>query len=221
MLDFVDKTFDQMPFTVQPSIILMRLFSPLMRRYYGLYAAISQIINERLSRVAAISDHPFKCKTFNQVEGTSNVVPLPSTQAKAQGITKGIHRNIDFGTKPTTTASKRLLTAFFVRQQNTDEPERWCCQSSHFPCQGHRQSVQTFFATPHVRTSAQNACKSYSISRIRQAASAIVLHCDLPISRLLRSGDTLLRLCQHKHSGLLIKSPVFSSIGYCLVSHLS
>ena len=146
---------------------------------------------------------------------------LPSRQAKAQRIAQAIYGDMDFGAKPATTATQRLLPTFFVRQRHTDGHAQSCCQSSRFPCQGRVQNGRTSAATPRFRTSVRSVCKCYSSSHNALAASAIAPHCGLPTSLLRRIGDKRLHLYPHRLVSLVAESPVFLSIDGRLGSHLS
>ena len=60
MLDLVDKTFHQMPLSVQPLIVLASLFGALMGWDNDLRSPFGYKINERLSGIATIGDDALK-----------------------------------------------------------------------------------------------------------------------------------------------------------------
>src|SRR4051794_20717575 len=118
MLDFVDKTFYQMPFTVQPSIVVAPLFGTLMRWNNGLAALLKHPVDKILSRVTSVSNDIVKLKTIQQGYCLSAVVPLPSGQVQSQRITPRVNGHMNFGAETTSTSPKRLFSlpsSFFVR----------------------------------------------------------------------------------------------------------
>lgn len=86
MLDFADKTLNQVSLTVQPFVVLTQEFGALMRRNHRLNASIQQIFDEMGRRVAPVSNQSLEFESLQQVMGLSNVVTLPSGQAETQGI---------------------------------------------------------------------------------------------------------------------------------------
>jgi len=113
MLDFADKTLNQVPLTVQPFVVLTQEFGALMRWNHRLNASIQQIFDEMGRRVASISNQSLEFEPLQQVLGLGNVVALPSGQAETQGIPQPIHRHMDFGGESASAASESLLTVFF------------------------------------------------------------------------------------------------------------
>ena len=181
MLDFVDKTFNQMAFTIQPLILLTQDFSALMRWNNGFNTLLQQIGTEVLCRIATISKQAVKIEAFQQMISLGDGMALTSRQRKTQGVAQAINRDMDFATEATATASQGLLTAFFRHPPRKDAPAQSCYQSSPFPYQDHPQSIQASLARHPLCTSAQSVCKSCSICRIQQAIIAIVRHCGSPI----------------------------------------
>jgi hypothetical protein len=117
MLDFVEETLDQMPFFVEMTIIFTLLFAVLAGWYHRLGLFFGNLLQEIIRIVRAICDHPLKIKICDQVNGLSNIMALPASQEKAQGIAQGIYAGVDLGAESTSAASKRLgfLTAAFFR----------------------------------------------------------------------------------------------------------
>jgi len=113
MLDFADKTLDQVPLTVQPFVILTQDFGALMRWNHGFNASIQQIFNEMSRRVASVSNQPLEVESFQQMLRLGDVVALPSSQAQTQRVPQSIHRHVDFGGESASTASEGLLAMFF------------------------------------------------------------------------------------------------------------
>lgn len=62
MLNLVDKTFDQMAFAVQPSVILTHELGPLVGWNHGLNAAFQQIGDKMFRTVAPIDHQLLKIK---------------------------------------------------------------------------------------------------------------------------------------------------------------
>lgn len=102
VLDFVDKALDQMPFSVEPFIILAQEFGTLMRRDNGFNAALQQIVDKILGGIAAICDETLKIKAFQQLLGLGDVMLLPGSQDRVQGIAQPIHRDMYLATEATT-----------------------------------------------------------------------------------------------------------------------
>jgi hypothetical protein len=113
MFDFAHKTLDQMPLTIQPSVVFTQDFSPLMGWNNGFNAAVEQIFDEMCRRIAPIGNQMLEIKAFQQKVCLSNVVTLTCGQTKTQGIAQALYRDMDFATKAPTTASEGLRPMFF------------------------------------------------------------------------------------------------------------
>ena len=113
MLDFADETLDQVPFTVQPFIVVPQDFGTLMRWNHCLNAAIQQIRDEMSRRVAPVSNQSLKLKPRQQVLGLGDVVALSGSQAETQWVPQSIHCHMDFGGESASAASEGLLAVFF------------------------------------------------------------------------------------------------------------
>jgi hypothetical protein len=117
MLDFADKTLNQMPFAIAPGIILARLDGVFVGRNDDGHAASDEFIHKHLGTIAAVGYHRLKVQINNQVMGLENVMPLSRRQVQPQGIAQPIDRDMDFGAKAAPTASQclfRLPAVFFV-----------------------------------------------------------------------------------------------------------
>ena len=104
MLDFIDKTFHQMTFTVDPFIVLTQDVGTLVGRNHSFNTPFQQVVDKMLCRIATISKQAIKLKAFQQVVGLSNVMTMSTRQGKAQRIAQTIHCDMDFATKATSTA---------------------------------------------------------------------------------------------------------------------
>ena len=113
MLDFANKTLDQVSLTVPPRVILPQDFGSLMWWNNRLNAAIHQIIDEMGRRIASVSDQALEIEAFQQVLGLGDVVPLACGKAKTQRVPQPIHRHMDFGSEAPSAASEGLLAVFF------------------------------------------------------------------------------------------------------------
>ena len=223
MFELVDQTFNQMPFPIQPCVVLPRQFGALMRRNNWQNIAFNQPVDEVLSGISAIRDGMLAVKISQQCLSLGAVVRLPSRQQQSQRITQPIRRHVDFAAKTAATTPQRLArlsATFFVRLPRTDERAQSCFPTAHSPCPGHRQSGSALLPTRLLRTSVQSACKHYSNSRTPSAAVAIALRCATSTASLLRSGD-IFGLTQPSHSGSFARTLGFSSSDRHLVLRLS
>ncbi len=113
MLDFANKTLNQVPLTIQPCVVFAQDFGPLMWRNNGFNTAIQQVFDEMHCRIATIRNQTLEIKAFQQKLRLSDVVALASRHAKTQGIPQSIYCDMDFGGKSASAASEGLLAMFF------------------------------------------------------------------------------------------------------------
>lgn len=116
MLDFIDETLRQMTLLVPVFVIISTLFTilPGWNDYFG--PAFAEYVEKLLCVIRAVGNQAFKIQFGHQSCRLSNVMPLATRQAKAQGIPQGIHTHVDFGTEPASAAAERLFglaTVFF------------------------------------------------------------------------------------------------------------
>lgn len=78
MLDFVDKAFHQMAFTVQPGVILTLSFGALMRRNNRLRLVFNDKSNERFSSVTTVSNDKLTGQAVYQSLSLGNVMAFPT-----------------------------------------------------------------------------------------------------------------------------------------------
>src|SRR5258705_5363137 len=90
MLNFVDKTFDQMAFTVQPSIVRTGRFSFLVRWNDGFRTLLHNPIDQGLSSIASICDYVRSNHTLQQCLGVWTIVALSCGQMQTQGVAQAI-----------------------------------------------------------------------------------------------------------------------------------
>jgi hypothetical protein len=86
LLEFVDATFDQMAFAVEPGIVRAFDLGGLMRWNDRLAVAISHGVNKGGSGIAAIRDDRLEREPIQEHFGLGAVVALPSGQQRTQGI---------------------------------------------------------------------------------------------------------------------------------------
>src|SRR5215211_1920401 len=90
MLEFVDQTLHQMTFPIQPRVILTQEVGTLMRRNNRFNPSIQQIIDELLSRIAAICNQSLKLKAFQQPLSLRAIMALSGGQTQPQRIAQPI-----------------------------------------------------------------------------------------------------------------------------------
>ena len=193
MLDLVDEAFDQMPFSIQPPVIVAPLFGALVGRDDRHRSLFDNPIDQRLSGIAAIGDDVLSVQSLQQRLGLSAFVRLSRRQAQAQRIAQTVHRDMNFGAEAAATTPQclaLLVSAFFVRQLRRDERAQSWRPLAHVPYPGCWRNAQTFAPRRLHHTIVRNACKRYSNSHIRQAANAIALHCAVSKGQLRQSADT-------------------------------
>ena len=86
LLEFVDATFHEMAFAVEPGVVLSLDLGRLMRGNDRFTAPRLDIRDEWRSCIAAIRDDPGEGQAVEQRLGLRAVVALPSGQDGAQGI---------------------------------------------------------------------------------------------------------------------------------------
>ncbi len=86
MLEFVEATFDEMAFTVEPDVILTLDLGTLMGRNHCFAAALLQIGDEVSASIAAIRHHPLKGEAIKQRLSLRAVMALAGRQAHTQRI---------------------------------------------------------------------------------------------------------------------------------------
>jgi hypothetical protein len=223
MLDLVDETLDQMPLTIQPTVVVALGFSAVMRRDDRLRATRNHPVDEILPGIASVGKDMLKGKPGEQLKRLSAVVALPRSQPQAQRAAQAIDGDMDFRAEPTPAAAQRLpslVATFFGPPLRTDGPARSYCRSSHFPYPGQLQSGSTCAPIPRGHTTGQSACRHCSRFRRLRVISATAPRYGSPTARLRQSGGSRLHY-PHRHAGLLSKTPAPYSIRRRLGSRLS
>ncbi len=193
MLDLVEKTLDQSPFAVAPSIIVTRYLPILARRDDRDRAVVNDKGNEIITIKGTVCQNVIPDLFAQQRFGLCTLVTFATRQDKVQGITQPIDFGMDFGAKPAPTPSQGLRvlpTVFLTPPLHTDGHARYSHPPSHFPGRGHRQNRPSFVPTRRDHTSAQNVCRCCSSSHTQLATSATAPHCATSITHLLQSDGT-------------------------------
>ena len=104
MLDFVDETFNQMPFFVKMYIILAQFlaFGSGRNNRFG-FVLFDDKPDKIIGIIRFIGNQPLKIKVGDQRFGLSDVSSLATGQNKAQRIAQGIDTDVNFGTEATFT----------------------------------------------------------------------------------------------------------------------
>lgn len=220
MLDFVEKAFHQMTFSIQPSVVSTRLPSALMRWNNRYRPLREHKVNEGLSRIASVSNDLLTRQTVQQGIGLFEVVALSTCQAQPQWIAQAINADMDFAAKATATTSQRLVglstaCAFFEPLRHKDALEPPCYLATHFPCLAGWQRAASSHPRLLAHTIWRSVCKQRSNHRILAAASAIVHRFALSTAPLLGS-DGIFGLTQP-----LLADASASIVGSVSIAHLA
>ena len=108
MLDFVHKTFDQMPFTIAPGIVVSRLLTVGSGWNNRLGATVENKIDEVIGIIAPIRQDILANKVTHQRNGLGDVMALSSRQAQTQRIAQRVYAGVDFGAETAPRTSKPL-----------------------------------------------------------------------------------------------------------------
>lgn len=100
MLDFVDKTFNQMPFFVKMHIIFAQFlaFGSGRNNRIG-FVLFDDQPDKIIGIIPFIGDQPLKIKVSNQRFGLGDVVSLTPSQNKTQWVAQRIDTDVNFGTE--------------------------------------------------------------------------------------------------------------------------
>ncbi len=116
MLDFVEKTFNQVALLVQMVIIFPWFFAVLAGRDHCFGWFHCNPVQKFFRVIRAVGNHSLKIKFCNQVIRLGDIVTLTSGQEKAQRVAQRIYAGVDLGAEPAPAAPERLAflpTAFF------------------------------------------------------------------------------------------------------------
>ena len=102
MLDFVDETFNQMPFFVEMGIIITQFLTFGSRRdhHFG-FILFDDKSDKIVGIIAFVGNQSLKIKVDDQRFGLGDVVALPCGQNKAHWIAQTIDTDVNFGAEAT------------------------------------------------------------------------------------------------------------------------
>ena len=90
MLDFVDEAFDQMPFSIQPAVVVTGLFGTLMRRNDRNRPLFDNPIDQGLSGVAPIGNDVLSAQSRQQGLGLGTFMRLSCRQSQTQRMAQTV-----------------------------------------------------------------------------------------------------------------------------------
>ena len=98
MLDFVDETFNQMPFFVKMQVILAQFlaFGSGRNNRFG-FVLFDDKPDKIIGIIGFIGNQPLKIKVEDQPFALSDVISLTPGQNKAQRIAQRIDTDVNFG----------------------------------------------------------------------------------------------------------------------------
>lgn len=211
MLDFADKTLDQVPFTVPPFVVPTQDFGASMRWNHPFNASIQQIFDEM---DCPVNNQSLECEPLQQVLGLGDVVTLASAQVAMQGIPQSIHRHMDFGGESASARSESLLAMFFgtcrTRMGTADRAVNHAMRHIWVICKMNQHPFPHAVITPTAK----------ALKHAVPVAKFTGHHFGSSISRIPRNDGSSPHF-SHRHSGLAAESPKFSSIDLHPVSHHS
>jgi hypothetical protein len=108
MLDFVEKTLDQMSLFIQMLVIFTLLFAIFSGWDHRFRLFFNNLLQKGFRVIRAIGNRTLEFVACNQLFSLGNIMPLTASQKKAQGIAQSIYAGMDFGAEPTSAASEGL-----------------------------------------------------------------------------------------------------------------
>mgnify|MGYP005758379221 CR=1 FL=1 len=105
MLDFVDKTLDQVALLVVMFVIFTLLCAIGSRWNNGLSLFLSNELQNLVRIVRFIGQQTLKQVTIYQGSSLSAIMSLAASQNKAQGVAQRIHSNVDLSAEPAAAAA--------------------------------------------------------------------------------------------------------------------
>lgn len=109
MLDLVDETLRQMTLLVPVFIVIPAHFSVLPRWDDHFSSGFEKHLEKIVCVIRAIRNQALKIQLEHQFHRLGNVMPLTTSQAKAQWISQAIHAHMDFGAETSSAATQRLF----------------------------------------------------------------------------------------------------------------
>ena len=120
MFDFTDEALHQMTFFVEMFIILSAFFAVFTRRNNCFSLFFSDEKEKLLSIIRFVGNNTFEFIADDQGFCLCDVVPLTTSQQKAQWVAQRINIHMDFGAETTSATPKCLIflpVTFFLRHQ--------------------------------------------------------------------------------------------------------
>jgi hypothetical protein len=124
MLNFVEKTLDQMTLLVQMVIVFPLFFAVLAGRDHRFSLFFCNAAQEFFRVIRAIGNYSLKIKFCNQVIRLGDIVTLSSGQEKAQRVAQRIYAGVDLGAEAAPAAPERLA---FLPSSFFDAPAAQGC----------------------------------------------------------------------------------------------
>ena len=106
MLDFTDKAFNKMSFSIKmPVIFSARLSVVATRRNDDFSARPPEALHKGFGIIAFVGNQAIKNKAFNQIIGLPMIALLTAGQNKAHGISQSINRQMNLSGKAAATSA--------------------------------------------------------------------------------------------------------------------
>ena len=100
MLDFVDKTFNQVSFPVKMAVILSaRLFAVTTLGNDDFFARLPEFLHKGFRIVSFVGDQAIKNNAFNQITRLAMVALLAAAQNKTDSISQSIDCQVNLSRK--------------------------------------------------------------------------------------------------------------------------
>jgi hypothetical protein len=117
MLDFVEETLHQMSLFVPMLVIFTLLFAVFSGRDHRLCFLLSDLLQKGIRVIGTVGNRTLELIACNQIFSLRDIMPLPSSQKKAQWIAQSIYNGMDFGAEPASASTKglRLLAPVFFK----------------------------------------------------------------------------------------------------------
>ena len=126
LLEFVDKTLDQVPFAVAPSVIDALNFSTLMGRNNRLGLMGKDESNQGLRSISSVGNDKLVAQAIQQRFGLGDIVAFTAGQQKTQRITQTVYKDVNFRAESASAAPERLFSLppfFYPHPQQQDGHE--------------------------------------------------------------------------------------------------
>ena len=169
LLEFVEKTFDEMAFAVEPSVVIALDFGTLVRRDDRNRMILKDEVNKSLSSISSVRNDVRRLETPDERFRLGNIMTLTRREPHTQWIAQGIYTGMDFAGEPASAASEGLsvcTTVFFsapaalgcartiVASTSTlsisASAAKWVSMASQIPASHHRANRRyTLFHFPY------------------------------------------------------------------------